>query len=127
MYGRNLLVAHTMSRHSLSVVEYVFSAFVRVLEAYAITSSRHYSEFVLGQLRYRTRLHQYGFLYLSSYIPKLDPNRDSVGSLVDWSMITSKNPVFHIRLRGCRLVGLREKPRKFPELNSLFLCSSGLT
>ncbi|GFS97792.1 hypothetical protein TNCV_835551 [Trichonephila clavipes] len=41
--------------------------------------------------------------------------RDSVGSLVDWSMITSKNPVFHIRLRGCRLVGLREKPRKFPE------------
>ncbi|GFW70689.1 hypothetical protein TNCV_2922441 [Trichonephila clavipes] len=38
--------------------------------------------------------------------------RDSVGSLVDWSMITSKNPVFHIRLRGCRLVGLREKPRK---------------
>ncbi|GFV19307.1 hypothetical protein TNCV_3998271 [Trichonephila clavipes] len=39
--------------------------------------------------------------------------RDSVGSLVDWSMITSKNPVFHIRLRGCRLVGLREKPRKF--------------
>ncbi|GFS96234.1 hypothetical protein TNCV_16151 [Trichonephila clavipes] len=40
--------------------------------------------------------------------------RDSVGSLVDWSMITSKNPVFHIRLRGCRLVGLREKPRKFP-------------
>ncbi|GFY04630.1 hypothetical protein TNCV_4417131 [Trichonephila clavipes] len=39
--------------------------------------------------------------------------RDSVGSLVDWSMITSKNPVFHIRLCGCRLVGLREKPRKF--------------
>ncbi|GFU98823.1 hypothetical protein TNCV_1819891 [Trichonephila clavipes] len=39
--------------------------------------------------------------------------RNSVGSLVDWSMITSKNPVFHIRLRGCRLVGLREKPRKF--------------
>ncbi|GFT21526.1 hypothetical protein TNCV_2307551 [Trichonephila clavipes] len=39
--------------------------------------------------------------------------RDSVGSLVDWSMITSKNPVFHIRLRSCRLVGLREKPRKF--------------
>ncbi|GFW26785.1 hypothetical protein TNCV_2851751 [Trichonephila clavipes] len=38
--------------------------------------------------------------------------RDSVGSLVDWSMVTSKNPVFHIRLRGCRLVGLREKPRK---------------
>ncbi|GFT53681.1 hypothetical protein TNCV_1918241 [Trichonephila clavipes] len=32
--------------------------------------SRHYSEFVLGQLRYRTRLHQYGFLVeaLSSYI-----------------------------------------------------------
>ncbi|GFX61057.1 hypothetical protein TNCV_4117071 [Trichonephila clavipes] len=51
--------------------------------------------------------------------------RDSVGSLVDWSMITSKNPVFHIRLRGCRLVGLREKPRKFPEyFDSLFLCSS---
>ncbi|GFV02715.1 putative DD34D transposase [Trichonephila clavipes] len=41
--------------------------------------------------------------------------RDSVGSLVDWSMITSKNPVFHIRLRGCRLVGLREKPRKIPD------------
>ncbi|GFT42400.1 hypothetical protein TNCV_1786801 [Trichonephila clavipes] len=38
--------------------------------------------------------------------------RDSVGSLVDWSMITSKNPVFHIRLRGCRLVGLREKAQK---------------
>ncbi|GFY26481.1 hypothetical protein TNCV_2878121 [Trichonephila clavipes] len=51
--------------------------------------------------------------------------RDSVGSLVDWSMITSKNPVFHIRLRGCRLVGLREKPRKFPgSSDSLFLCSS---
>ncbi|GFS70250.1 hypothetical protein TNCV_1067421 [Trichonephila clavipes] len=27
-------------------------------------------------------------------------------------MITSKNPVFHIRLRGCRLVGLREKAQK---------------
>ncbi|GFU30141.1 hypothetical protein TNCV_329321 [Trichonephila clavipes] len=39
--------------------------------------------------------------------------RDSVGSLVDWSMITSKKPVFHIRLRGCRLVGLREKPENF--------------
>ncbi|GFT93469.1 hypothetical protein TNCV_2951921 [Trichonephila clavipes] len=51
--------------------------------------------------------------------------RDSVGSLVDWSMITSKNPVFHIRLRGCRLVGLREKPRKFrSSSDSLFLCSS---
>ncbi|GFV80425.1 hypothetical protein TNCV_2149591 [Trichonephila clavipes] len=51
--------------------------------------------------------------------------RNSVGSLVDWSMITSKNPVFHIRLRGCRLVGLREKPRKFPgSSDSLFLCSS---
>ncbi|GFW82179.1 hypothetical protein TNCV_5056541 [Trichonephila clavipes] len=51
--------------------------------------------------------------------------RDSVGSLVDWSMITSKNPVFHIRLRGCRLVGLREKPRKFPSSSdNLFLCSS---
>ncbi|GFV10987.1 hypothetical protein TNCV_1731421 [Trichonephila clavipes] len=31
----------------------LFRLFVRVLEAYAITS-RHYSEFVLGQLRYRT-------------------------------------------------------------------------
>ncbi|GFV91078.1 hypothetical protein TNCV_1249601 [Trichonephila clavipes] len=51
--------------------------------------------------------------------------RDSVGSLVDWSMITSKNPVFHIRLRGCRLVGLREKHRKFrSSSDSLFLCSS---
>ncbi|GFT50847.1 hypothetical protein TNCV_321581 [Trichonephila clavipes] len=51
--------------------------------------------------------------------------RDSVGSLVDLSMITSKNPVFHIRLRGCRLVGLREKPRKFrSSSDSLFLCSS---
>ncbi|GFU45196.1 hypothetical protein TNCV_4236271 [Trichonephila clavipes] len=51
--------------------------------------------------------------------------RDSVGSLVDWSMITSKNPVFHIRLCGCRLVGLREKPRKFrSSSDSLFLCSS---
>ncbi|GFU21150.1 hypothetical protein TNCV_5115501 [Trichonephila clavipes] len=51
--------------------------------------------------------------------------RNSVVSLVDWSMITSKNPVFHIRLRGCRLVGLREKPRKFrSSSDSLFLCSS---
>ncbi|GFV24569.1 hypothetical protein TNCV_1914311 [Trichonephila clavipes] len=56
---------------------------------------------------------------------RLFSRRDSVGSLVDWSMITSKNPVFHIRLRGCRLVGLREKPRKFPgSSDSLFLCSS---
>ncbi|GFT06904.1 hypothetical protein TNCV_2132441 [Trichonephila clavipes] len=33
--------------------------------------------------------------------------RDSVGSLVDWSMITSKNPVFHIRSRlsTCRSSG----------------------
>ncbi|GFW55629.1 hypothetical protein TNCV_120131 [Trichonephila clavipes] len=36
---------------------------------------------------------------------------ETLGSLV--GMITSKNPVFHIRLRGCRLVGLREKPENF--------------
>ncbi|GFT35362.1 transposon Ty3-G Gag-Pol polyprotein [Trichonephila clavipes] len=52
---------------------------------------------------------------LPSFSYEHNGRRDSVGSLVDWSMITSKNPVFHIRLCGCRLVGLREKPRKFEE------------
>ncbi|GFU89890.1 hypothetical protein TNCV_1982371 [Trichonephila clavipes] len=44
-------------------------------------------------------------------------------------MITSKNPVFHIRLRGCRLVGLREKPENFRRSSdsfvSVFVTNSG--
>ncbi|GFS70090.1 hypothetical protein TNCV_4497061 [Trichonephila clavipes] len=94
MYGRNLLVAHTMARHSLSWWNNSFRLpFVRVL-AYAITS-RHYSEFVLGTAPIPYRLHQYGISVeaLSSYIPNNTGSEVKVSFLkISKNASTSSDP-----------------------------------